>query len=208
MTYQLKNIKNILIHEFGHLFGYCLANKSDKTFFCEPKQIDFGYKNFITPSEKIFHITDIMQDRKNVHENTKDISKTIAWFIEVISGCDFETKFKVSSFQNCFCYRDTCSGSKDFANLSVIRNISSFAWSFDDIYNLQMDYRLILETYNIYQSIENVVEKFLAQHGEKDFYILEDVELNYYKDIMNKLIGEELHLEYLNLISKYEKNFK
>ena len=206
-TKKLKNIKSILIHEFGHLFAYCLANKNKETYFCEPLKIDFGYRNFITPSEKIFHMENLLKDRNQIKENTKNIKRTLAWFIEVICGCDFETEYENTSFTNCFCPNSNCSGSLDFANLSVIRNLSSFNWSFNNIYNLQFDIRKILLENDIYKKVETIVDDFLEEYGENDFYILENEELNSYTEKFNLLITEKLQIDYKNLIETYYTKF-
>lgn len=204
-SYKLKNIKPVLLHEFGHLFGYCLANKNDETFFCRPIEIGLGYKNFITPSKKIYHIENLMQDREQVFENTKNIKKTIAWFIEVISGCDFETEYEKTNFDFCFCSNSRCSGSLDFGNLSVIRNISFFKWSFAHIFALQDSYRKLLLEYNIYIHLNEFTEEFLKEYGEKDFHIIEKDELQRYIEKFNNLISEELNKSYLKLIEEFEK---
>lgn len=206
-THKLKNIKAVLLHEFGHLFGYCLANKNELTYFCKPLRIDFGYRNLITPSEKIYHLDNFMQDRPRVIENTKNIKRTIAWFIEVISGCDFETNFEGKQFKNCFCPSLFCSGSMDLANLSVVRNISFFDWSFDDIYDMQIEYRSLLSKYDIYNKIEIIVDDFIKKYGERDMHILEGAELNDYVQEFSDLISEEMYNDYVKTITTFEKKF-
>ncbi len=207
LPYKLKNIKSVILHEFGHLFGYCIANKNNETFFCKPLKIDFGYKNFITPSKKIYHIENFTEDRLTVIENSKNIKKTTAWFLEVISGCDFETEFEKTNFLICFCPTQNCSGSRDFANLSVIKNLSSFNWTFDDIYILQSQYRKLLTEYNVYTDVGKVVEQFLDKYGEKDFHIIENDELDFYTEKINEIITQDLYNSYLTIIRTTEKTF-
>ena len=77
---------------------------SEITFFCKPSKIDLGYHNFITPSQKIYHIENLLSEMKDVFEETKNVKRTIAWFLEVISGCDFETEFEKTNFSDCFCF--------------------------------------------------------------------------------------------------------
>lgn len=204
---KLLNIKPVIIHEFGHLIGYCLANRNVNTYFCQPIKIDLGYKNFITPSEKIFHIEKLSEDRSIIIENTKNIKRTIAWFSEVICGCDFETQFENKSFISCFSPKFNCSGNIDFANLSVIRNLSSFRWEFEDIYNLQIDIRNLLSKYKIYKEVEKEVEIFLANYGENDYHTLMGDELELYINKFNQLITDELHDSYLKIIGFYYKKF-
>ena len=203
--HKLKNIKPILIHEFGHLFGYCLANKSEITFFCKPSKIDLGYHNFITPSQKIYHIENLLSEMKDVFEETKNVKRTIAWFLEVISGCDFETEFEKTNFSDCFCFISNCTGSLDFGNLSVIRPLSYFNWTFEDIFDLQIEYRNLLNQFGIYEKIKIIVEDFLKVNGQKDFYIIENVELDKYENELSKYISEEMYSSYLKLILTLEK---
>ena len=83
--------------------------------------------------------------------------------------------------------------------------MSYFNWTFEDIFDLQIEYRNLLNQYGIYEKIKIIVEDFLKVNGQKDFYIIENIELDKYENELSKYISEEMYSSYLKLILTLEK---
>ena len=83
--------------------------------------------------------------------------------------------------------------------------MSYFNWTFEDIFDLQIEYRNLLNQFGIYEKIKIIVEDFLKVNGQKDFYIIENVELDKYENELSKYISEEMYSSYLKLILTLEK---
>ena len=98
MYYNEKHIedgKGTIYHELGHVFGYCLSNKSSKTSLGEIEKIEIGVlNNCVSPKKTFYHISDLLVEREIILKNTSFINRTFAWFIEVISGCTFQILFE------------------------------------------------------------------------------------------------------------------
>lgn len=83
--------------------------------------------------------------------------------------------------------------------------MSYFNWTFEDIFDLQIEYRNLLNQFGIYEKIKIIVEDFLKVNGQKDFYIIENIELDKYENELSKYISEEMYSSYLKLILTLEK---
>jgi len=83
--------------------------------------------------------------------------------------------------------------------------LSYFNWTFEDIFDLQIEYRNLLNQFGIYEKIKIIVEDFLKVNGQKDFYIIENIELDKYENELSKYISEEMYSSYLKLILTLEK---
>ncbi len=207
-----KTIQNgigTIYHEIGHLFAYLLAGMSNDTTLGSIRSFETGLqKNCVIPEEFPYHINNPIKDKVQIEESTKNIKRTIAWFIEVISGCTFQCLKEDKHFDFCFGIEDSKLGKIDFSNLSVIRNISSFTWTFDDIYALNNEYTAIIKKHNVIQSLESLVNEIstkLLIHPHQISITNEDLdELCRSIETVNY---EELLKEYMELVDRYYNIF-
>jgi hypothetical protein len=212
MTQQkIENGQGTIYHELGHLIAYCLSNRNAKTALGEILSFEVGFKlNRVAPKQRIYHVENILLQREEIKSNTSNIERTVAWFIEVIAGCTFQVVFEKKDFNLCFGNNPKMTGYIDLSNLSVIRNISYFRWTFDDIYSLQKDLQTIIEKYNVVENLNVMVENLKLQllKSENNQLEFRNNDLKNIEIEVEKLIGAELEIEYFSLIEKFKKIFE
>ena len=208
IDYLIEEEEGTIYHELGHVFGYCLSNKSTATTLGEISKIEIGIsQNFVYPKTRLYHVENAMVEREIITQNTANIDRTLAWFIEVISGCTFQVVFENQFFKNCYGPEKWKIGNIDFCNMSVIRNISSFTWTFDDIFNLQSDYEKFLKDNQIIDKIKFLVDEIIINLKNTSNYQLEIIDNDLEKIIhkTNSIITQKILDEYLQLIEKYKQ---
>lgn len=203
---QIEKEQGLIYHELGHVFGYCLSNQFSSFSLGRIKLLEIGTSNCVTPKNTIYHFENPLKQKDDVFTNTSNIERTFAWFIEVISGCTFQSIFENRKFKDCFVPKNSSDRFQDFCNMSVIRNFSAFSWTFDNIYKLQSDYQKILKQNNIIPLISPIVDELkitLKNHPRN--------QLEFYGDELEKLVNEIDILipivvikEYYDLIQKYK----
>ncbi|RDI14505.1 hypothetical protein [Flavobacterium sp. AG291] len=207
---RIEKGKDTVYHELGHLLGYCLSNKFNITDLGEVELIQIGLNiNSVNPKKHFYNIKNFFDQRNEIFENTSNIDRTLAWFIEVVSGCTFQIIYENTNFKNCFGAEDYKIESIDFNNLNVIRNISFFKWTFDDIYSLQSDYQNLIERFNIVPLLQPLVEKLIEniKNSADNQLLIKGDELKYIIIEINSFLTEEFINEYFELIKKYKSKF-
>lgn len=207
---KIEEGKGVVYHELGHLLAYCLSNKSENSSLGEVELIQIGFNiNSVNPKKYFYHFENVFNQRNEILENTSKIERTIAWFIEVISGCTFQILYENLEFKNCFGAEDYKIGSVDFNNLSVIRNLSFFKWTFNDIYSLQIDYQDLIKKFNIIFLLRPLVDSLTKriEDSQDNQLKIECNELYLIIEEINQLLTAKLIEEYLELIHRYKLKF-
>lgn len=207
----VKANQGIIYHELGHLYGYRLAHKHSKTNLGNVKRVEIGFLvNCVLPEKTYYHVENIFENRKEILKNTSKVERTIAWFIEVIAGCTFQCCFENNQFRYCFGSQNGKIGQIDYGNLSVIRNLSSFHWTFDEIYQIQKDFEDIIIEHQIINDLNIIVSEFENHliNDTRNQIILKNQELNELVEKIDKLITPNIINEYQKLIKKYTKIFR
>ncbi|WP_100616419.1 EF-Tu C-terminal domain-related protein [Confluentibacter citreus] len=160
---KLEYIKSTVFHELGHLTGYCLASKYEETDLGNVKSFEIGFpKNIVVPTKSFYHIElDLLKEQDRIKKETENIPRTVAWFIEVISGCTFQSIVEKKHFKSCFGFGNNFDGHLDFSNLAIVRNVSSFNWNFDELHELQNEFLKTLIDHSFVQNLEPIVQELL-----------------------------------------------
>lgn len=211
MNREVEKGMGVVYHEMGHFIGYYLSNQSSETSLGQVDKIELGLLNNCTFAKiKHFHVENILVESKRILEDTSNIERTVAWFVEVISGCTFQILFEKKEFNNCFGVDPNKIGSVDFNNLSVIRNVSFFNWSFNDIHEIQKDYQKIIEKDMLILKVKPIVDKYLKEIDKnQDHQIqIKDSQLRELYSNIDGLINKKIIDSYLKIIEKYKLKFK
>ncbi|WP_282018158.1 hypothetical protein [Salegentibacter mishustinae] len=197
--------QGVIYHELGHLFAYYLANQNSNTKLGKVQKLEIGFlMNRVVPEDRLYHFEQSEEDRQKVKQNTRNIDRTIAWFIENIAGCTFQTIFEKVKFENCFKGK---LGEIDFGNLSAIRKFSAFNWDFHQLYDLQNDLEKLLIQHQIiekFKPLVNHIKKKLFQSTEQQL-TFENEKLEDLTSAFQDIINTNFQSEYLDIISKYKK---
>lgn len=207
---KLETIENgigSIYHEVGHVFGYCLANQNSSTYLGEITEFSIGIiKSCVGVENSFYHFKDLKLERDRIYSNTSNRERTVAWFLEVISGCTFQAYFEKKDFQLCFGPEENKGGNNDFYNISAIRQISNLKFNFEDIYTLQNKYLQLIMKHDL-------IEKFLPLiTGIKNELLESDsIQINYEKDRIiyyfnqcKELISDELYEDYRIIIDEFQ----
>ncbi|SOC81571.1 hypothetical protein SAMN06296241_3150 [Salinimicrobium sediminis] len=209
---KLEFINSTVYHELGHVLGYCLAEKSEKTSLGPIQYIELGFpNNFVTPKTSYYHEEgNILEELDRFKEATSNIPRTIAWFIEVILGCTLEALYESKEFKTCFSFGSNYNGHIDFSNLGLVRNVSSFNWNFDDIYELQEEVKILLIKTEILKKVETIVEGLLKRIGNSPGLQLRisDKEAIRLSEKVNSIISVDLQEGYDKIIKKHSAIFE
>lgn len=204
--YEISNFKRVIYHELGHVLGYILSNKFEATSLGPIKSLEIGKdKNCVTASNLLYHSENVVKDKENIKINTSNIDRTIAWFIEVLLGCTFESEYFGYNFNTCF----NNSGIRDFENMSVIRGLTYFRWNFDDIDEMQFQLKSIIEQDKLIEKISPLIEKLYNEINSIETNQLLIVGENMEKLILevNSYISESFYANYLEIISMFKLKF-
>lgn len=204
---KLEYIKSTVFHELGHLTGYCLASKFEETDLGNVKSFEIGFpKNFVVPEKSFYHIEiDLLKEQSRIEKATENIPRTVAWFIEVISGCTFQSIVEKKHFKSCFGFGENFDGNIDFSNLATVRNVSSFNWNFDELYELQTEFLKVLIDNNFIENLEPIVQELLNRISTAPLLQLQlnPTEIENLVNKIDKSISKKLLTDYKEIVDKY-----
>jgi hypothetical protein len=185
-----------------------LANKTETAKLGKVEKFEVGLKmNRVCPAERTYHFEQTKIGRKTLTLNTENVERTVAWFIEVIAGCTFQCCFENKEFKLCFGHENNKIGSIDFWNLSAVRNLSAFNWTFDQIYEMQKDFKEVVEKHNLVDKIKPIADdiKLKVKNSLTNQITIEKTELEELNIEFEKVVSDEMFTDYLQLVLAYKK---
>ncbi|MCT3945706.1 hypothetical protein HZQ28_12420 [Elizabethkingia anophelis] len=195
-----------IYHEIGHIFGYCLANQKSNTYLGEIVEFSIGReKSCVGVENSYYHLHNVITEKERILNNTKNKARTIAWFIEVISGCTFQTLFENKDFNLCFGYESSKGGNNDYSNILIITSLCSFKFNMHDIFDLQEKYSHIIRNYNLINQLQPIISEIKTELIASDNIQVNfgQQRINYFYDYCKNLITQELYNEYEKLIVEF-----
>ncbi|HCN50772.1 MAG TPA: hypothetical protein DIT10_17075 [Chryseobacterium sp.] len=195
-----------IYHELGHVFGYCLANKNESTYLGEILEVSIGVKkSAVILTNSYYHYEELNKSIEEIRFNTSNKERTVAWFIEVISGCTFQAIYEEKDFNLCFGPYENQNGYADYSNVASIARYSSFHYTIDDICIMQKKYHQFILDNNVLDFLKpqiNEISYMLRESNECQisFTNQQIVELVEY---FNKIIDAKMLNEYLKIIDDF-----
>ena len=150
-------------HELGHIVGYILSESDTESSLGGIKRLTLSFNiNSVSGNESLYNIPtkeynpqeSISTVRMLISGRTRNIKRTLSYFIEVMSGCIFESMIRGVHIESCFSAKGN--GKKDINNMASIRSISHFDWTFKEMNQLAAELRTLYEKYNILQRLEPI----------------------------------------------------
>ncbi|MBD3906885.1 hypothetical protein NAL32_19715 [Chryseobacterium sp. Ch-15] len=202
----IEKATGVVYHELGHLFGYALANYHEKTSLGQVSEFSIGKKKSCVGVENsYYHFKNLKTERERIYSNTNNKGRTIAWFIEVVSGCTFQAVFESKSFNLCFGVQQTNGGRNDYFNILAIIPLCSFDFNMHDIFALQNRYANLVIKYDLVNHFLPMVSKIKDELANSD-----DIQIDfnhdgieYFYNICKDFITEELYKDYEKLIKDF-----
>lgn len=145
-----------ILHELGHVLGYILSNSLQGAKLGEIRSVEIGNeKNCVTPKIGVYHFA--IGEENKIIENTKNIPRTLAWFVEVLLGCTIHCVYENREINSCFAHGKN--GNQDFINMAAIRALSSFTWKFDEIDTILYELNSIIQNRKVIEALMPIAKK-------------------------------------------------
>jgi len=200
--------KGVFYHEVGHLLGYVLSNTDQSTDLGEVLSLEIGLeKACVTPKLKYYHFNKNEEERRRVRENTKNIPRTIAWYVEVILGCSFQCVYESQNFYDCFGLEKLSDGRykngySDCSNISAVNNISAYRYDRQFFYSLKDSVDEFIKKNQLVDKLETVVNTIIEKNFNSNNYQLsyEGRDLRILKDAIFLILEEDNIFEYHKII--------
>lgn len=206
--FTIKEIKEIIYHELGHVLVYLLANANEETYLASIKFVSIGCRNnVVVPSENLYYY-EIGKSSVHIAENSINIKRTLCWIILQFSGCLFESYYENSEFYKCFCSKKESSGQKDYDNLFYFRHYSSIKFSDEDFERLKSKYTQFLENNHIYEKMCSYLEDLLGVFGSNPAVLFAGEDLEILVDqITERVLNEKTISAFQELITQEERYY-
>lgn len=140
------------------------------------------------------------EEREQVLENTKNKERTIAWFIEVMMGCMFQTIFEDNEFKLCFGMQEGLSGYGDISNFPLTFKCSPYRNNRLLIPFLVEEVANFINQSKVINKVEPIAKKLL-----KEIIDCESHQIKYEGERLEELCAEILALMDASLITHYKK---
>ncbi|MEA1847510.1 hypothetical protein U9K52_01175 [Chryseobacterium sp. MHB01] len=204
---NIRQLKETIYHEFGHVIVYIISNKFEDIFLSKIDRFLIGYKNAVCPKENLYYYI-LGETNQHITESSKNIKRSISWIILQMSGCIFESHYEKRDFKNYFCNQRSCSGQKDFDNLYYFRHKSSFKIEDHDIVRIRENYIFLLNKHDIFNKTEKYLDHFLEIFDNNAYLNFDKDDIETLIDEMESfIINEELIHDYHSMISMEAKNY-
>ncbi len=206
--FTIKDIKEIIYHELGHVLVYLLANADKSTYITNIRFVSIGCRNnVVVPSENLYYY-EIGKPYVHIIANSKNIKRTLSWIILQFSGCIFESHYEGSKFDKCFCSKRESSGQKDYDNLFYFRHYSSIKLSDEDIERLKSKYIQFLENNHIFEKMRSYLEDLLSVFGSNPAVLFagEDLEI-LLEQITDHVLNEKTIAAFQELVKHEERYY-
>jgi len=201
----MNDYKSTIYHELGHCVGYILANKRYDTHLGKIA-MELGVERNRVMLEESYY-----RDLDKVQESTKNIPRTIAWFIEVILGSLFQANYQKRNFKEIFAYH-TDGGGTDLSNLLITRGKSSFNWHpnhIDDREGLQGDLNNLFPREFLIAAFDNIVDRInneIVTHPKRQIDYSEE-RMDMLCEEISEHLDQRLFNQYTIIIDKWNSYF-
>lgn len=208
MTNHEKLEKGIgaIYHEIGHVSGYCLANKDENLRLGNITSLCIGFeRNYVGCDLSLYHFDGPVEGKTKIKKNTENFERTIAWIIEVISGCTFQILFENFSFNKCFGPEDRKLGQFDAFNIIAIKPYSSYIFTYDTVLEIQNAYEKLLIKYKIIEKVSPIINDIKSQISRSPKFQIDfdKDQIEIYVNRCNEILSNEFYLEYRKLIKSF-----
>lgn len=195
-----------IYHELGHVFGYCLANKNKRTYLGELLEVSIGLKkSAVILANSYYHYEKPQKNIEAIRFNTSNKERTVAWFIEVISGCTFQAIYEDKDFDLCFGGEEYKIGYVDYSNVANIARYSSFYYSIQEICTMQKKYHHFLLNNKILDFFESKVDEFVSMllKSSECQLSLNSQEIGELVTYIDENINEEIVNQYFEIVESF-----
>lgn len=196
----LNGLDGTIYHELGHLIGYLLSNNQPSSSLGDVLEFNIGLnQNCVTPANNYYHFkkkNGIEKERERIKENTKNVPRTIAWYIEVILGCLTQSIVENGSFYDYYgldkIYGRNKVGYHDCSNRNFVKTAAHYTPDKIFFEKLRDDISNLLIEKEIIQKLREVVDE-----------IKEDIRNTeqYQKKYENQALSE-LQIKITNVLDK------
>lgn len=206
--FTIKEIKEVIYHELGHVLVYLLANAQEDTSLGHIRYVILGNRtNAVVPCDNLYYC-EIGNPNNHITENSKNIKRTLCWIILQFSGCLFESHYEGGNIDDCFCSKIGSSGQKDYDNLHYLKYYSSITITDEDVARLKNKFIAFLEDYAMFEKMNNYLEHFLSVFGTNAFYTFAEDEIDILlEEITDHTLNEEIILAFHRMINEEQFNF-
>lgn len=203
------DLQRILWHELGHFCVNILDTEINSNFSIESFRVSY-YKIAIS-NHKWGGAVKVIPSIK-FEALIEDVDKTSFAFLNLISGCIFQTIFlkeilqTQDTFENCFSLQPDCAGQIDCLSFNTIASRLRYKYGrndefiqFSEAELISIYYKLVVENKKFIERIDEVVNQYKDkifnsydqfENQEEFHYELKDDELNSFKNIIHKLMSE------------------
>ncbi|WP_294311519.1 hypothetical protein [uncultured Chryseobacterium sp.] len=197
----------VIYHEVGHIFGYCLANQDENLYLGDIDLFCIGFeKNYVGCNSSLYHFEG-NEGKTKIKDNTKNFERTVAWIIEVVSGCTFQTLFEMCNFSKCFGPEDGKSGQIDASNIIAVKAYSTFKFTYNTILKIQSEYEKLLIKYKIIDQVYPIINDIKDKISRSPMFQINfnKDEIETYVNKCNEIITSEFYLDYQKLLKIFAK---
>ena len=199
--------QNTICHELGHVIGYCLSFSQSNTNLGNILHVRIGSSiNEVVPLNNSFHVAQINENEdleRKIRENITKKELVIAWFIEVLLGCTFQSLYEKKDFEKCFDEKGL--GKKDLENINDFLEFSELKVDIKFLLAIQKDLVQIIEYYKIIESLDPLIEEIVEDLIESNTVqlIFKSDNLDLLIEKLNRIISTEFLGDYIKIVNKY-----